>query len=289
MDDPSGWARARSFSATHDREHVRAGVGIDVGVPRIRREAEAPGERLPSEVRRARPRGARRRRPSSPAPRRRAHQEHGARAREQDHAVQEPEQAPGGLVRDRGVRDEHQERVEAEEAQGPRIRPGDSVGAQPAAPPTSARTRMSPSVQKGVPLDGEVDQQPQVVGPGVDVPRRGPGPVQVEPVGAHGVHDAPGWVRKEEKNAADDDGRREQGQQHVPAGHDAARLRGGRSRGPSGRRGGSRRAPASMQPRARGAVSLVATISPAHAPARRAGGGARAPAGSGRPRAARRS
>ena len=70
--------------------------------------------------------------------------------------VQEPEQAPGGLVRDRGVGDEHQERVEAEEAQDPRVRSRDARSAlQPAAPPTTARTRMRPSVQKGVPSAGK--------------------------------------------------------------------------------------------------------------------------------------
>ncbi len=126
MDEAVRVGSGQVLQAPDDLEHVGPGVGIDVRVPGIGREAEAPGEGLPAEVRRGRDQerahqGLHREAPRCP------HQEDGAGAREEDHPVQEPQQAPGGLVGDRGIEDEHQERVEPQEAQDPRIRSGDSL------------------------------------------------------------------------------------------------------------------------------------------------------------------
>ena len=186
--------------------------------------------------------------------------------------MQEPEQAPGGLVRDRGVGDEHQERVEAEEAQGPRIRPGDSLRAPAGGAPDHREDEDEPLGPEGRSARREVDQQPKVVVPGVEVPRGGPGPVQVEPVGPHRVHDAPRGGRGTRRRAAHDTSDR---RERAPAARAGAattlRIGGTALLRASGPRGGVNASASSMQPRARGAVSLVASISPAHAPARRAG------------------
>ena len=261
------------LQAPDDLEHVGPGVGVDVRVPRIGREAEAPGPGLPAEVRRggdqqharpaafvATPRKARtqrrrRRRPRAGSSRA------GTRA------------GTRGSCRGSRSRRRASAACRSRGSAGPADpRRGLPRALQPAAPPTSASTRMSPSVQKGVPLGGEVDQQAQVVVPGVEVPRGGAGPLQVDPVGPHRVHDAPGVAQERGE---------EQATTRATAASERQEPRRGRARRceTSGRRCPRQRSdePASsasassMEPSARGAVSLVASISPAHAPARRAG------------------
>ena len=102
MARPSGCASGELLQAPDDREDVRPGVRVDVRVAGVGREAEAPGESLPAEVRR----GADQERAHERLRRDAAaglHQEDGAGAGQQDHPVQEAQQAPRGLVGDRGV------------------------------------------------------------------------------------------------------------------------------------------------------------------------------------------
>ena len=66
-----------------------------------------------------------------------------------------------------------------------------------------------------------MDQQAQVVVPRVEVPGGGAGPIQVDPVGPHRVHDAPGVAQERREEQGRHEERREERQQQVPASHDA--------------------------------------------------------------------
>ncbi len=135
--------------------------------------------------------------------------------------MQESQQAPGGLVGDRGVEREHQERVEPQEAQDPRVRSGDSPGAPAGRAPDDRQHEDEALGPQRRPLGGEVDQQAQVVIPGVEVPGGGAGPIQVDPVGPHRVHDAPGVAQERREEQGRHEDRREERQQQVPASHEA--------------------------------------------------------------------
>ena len=127
---------------------------------------------------------------------------------------------------------------------------------------------MSPSVQKGVPRRREVDQELQVVGPGVEVPTRR----------RHG----PGRSRRSVRSRRCPRGWRGTRRRASRTPAAAARTARRRSRTETTLRTGGGLSPRqwstgrvrtsarSMDPRARGAVSFVACISPAHAPVKRA-------------------
>ncbi len=214
------------LQAPDDLEHVGPGVGIDVRIAGIGRETEAPGKGLPAEMRRRRDQEDAHEGLQGDAPGC-LHQEDGAGSGEEDHPVQESQQAPRGLVRNRGVEDEHQKRVEPQEAQDPRVRPRDALRGPAGRAPGGREDEDEGLGPHGGSAGGEMDEQAQVVVPGVEVPGGGTGPIQVDPVGPHRVHDAWGVGQERGEEQRRHEGRREERQQRVPASHDTPDRRTG--------------------------------------------------------------
>ena len=147
-----------------------------------------------------------------------------------------PSRHHGRLVGDRGV--ERRAAAACRTARKRRARasaPGTPRVVQPAHRPDDRQDEDEALGPEGRPGRGKVDEQAEVVVPGVEVPRRGGGPLEVERVGPHRVDDARG---------VGEEGREEEG------GHRRPRRGGpGPRRGPARRR----RAPGRARPRQRSA------------------------------------
>ena len=116
--------------------------------------------------------------------------------------MEEADQAPGRLVGDCRVHDEHQQRVDGQDSQDARVGVRRRSSGPRGDDADGGETEDQALGPEGRAARGRVDEQPEVVVPGVDVPRRIGRPLQVVRVGPNRVPHAGGVAQERREEQA---------------------------------------------------------------------------------------